>query len=170
MVTGSSPLIKIRNFRLTPLELLIIVFIILGIIFLVTTWSSSGSTTETVNPGEAPASSVWEQTIAASERTAREVSALREELAQLKEQLQAQKNTELLGKRLDELEQRMAALEKGSPAQTSRTVIEHVVAAGETLNGIAQKYSVPVASLRQWNKIPVGSPIRPGQKLRLTAP
>lgn len=45
--------------------------------------------------------------------------------------------------------------------------IEHTVAPGETLGGIAQRYGVKLSDLRKWNKKVKGDSIREGQKLRV---
>ena len=47
--------------------------------------------------------------------------------------------------------------------------IEHTVAPGETLGGIAHRYGVKLGDLRKWNKIK-GDRIRDGQKLRVEVP
>ena len=44
--------------------------------------------------------------------------------------------------------------------------ITHTVRRGETLRGIASKYGVPVADLRQWNRIKTAS-VRTGTRLRI---
>lgn len=46
----------------------------------------------------------------------------------------------------------------------------HLVAAGDTLYGIAQKYGISIASLYAWNAMNAQSIIYPGQSIVITAP
>jgi len=48
--------------------------------------------------------------------------------------------------------------------------IEHTVAPGETLGGIAHRYGVKLGDLRKWNSKVKGDRIREGQKLRVEVP
>lgn len=54
-----------------------------------------------------------------------------------------------------------------TPASGSQT---HVVAAGDTLFGIAQKYGTSTASLYAWNGLSAASIIYPGQSIVVSAP
>jgi membrane-bound lytic murein transglycosylase D len=47
---------------------------------------------------------------------------------------------------------------------------EHTVAKGETLSGIAEKYSLVTNDLKKWNGLDAKASIRVGQKLKLKAP
>lgn len=53
-----------------------------------------------------------------------------------------------------------------SATQGGANVITHTVKSGQTLGGIAARYGVSVAKIRQWNNIQ-GSMIRTGQKIRI---
>lgn len=46
-------------------------------------------------------------------------------------------------------------------------VIEHVVASGDTLWGIARRHRVSVAQLQEWNRLGGSSTIRPGDRIRI---
>jgi membrane-bound lytic murein transglycosylase D len=65
----------------------------------------------------------------------------------------------------------LARADDASPAPASaaggRT---HVVRRGETLSGIARRYGISQAKLREWNGLNQAGHIRAGQKLRLSAP
>ncbi len=54
---------------------------------------------------------------------------------------------------------------KQAPAASSN-IIYHKVKSGQTLGGIAARYGVSVAKIRQWNGIK-GSMIKPGQRLKI---
>ena len=54
------------------------------------------------------------------------------------------------------------------PPTAERQAIEHVVSAGETLGGIAQRYGTTVPAIRENNEI-AGTVIVPGQRLRIVA-
>jgi lipoprotein NlpD len=59
------------------------------------------------------------------------------------------------------------------PAEAPHRVREggiHVVAAGETLYGIARRYGLDHRDLARWNRLGDGALIYAGQRLRLTAP
>jgi LysM repeat protein len=43
----------------------------------------------------------------------------------------------------------------------------HTVRKGETLSGIARRYHVSAAQLRNWNHLPKSGTVRVGQKLRI---
>lgn len=151
MPSISSPIIKWRNFRLTPLELLIIVLTILGIIFLVSTWNRD---TENGQPA-AQNASVWEQATQASEHTAQMLQQLNTEIIALQQTIKT-------------LEQRLQKLEQGGqntapPAANTM----YTVKPGDTLSSIAQAHNVSLIDLRAWNKLSPSTPIKAGQKLSL---
>lgn len=52
----------------------------------------------------------------------------------------------------------------GSATADSGRRVQYVVRKGDTLHEISRKFSVTVAQLREWNRLP-GSNIRPGQKI-----
>jgi membrane-bound lytic murein transglycosylase D len=54
------------------------------------------------------------------------------------------------------------------PEPASRAPVTHIVRRGETLSGIARRYAVSQASLREANKLPANGAIRAGQKLTIT--
>jgi hypothetical protein len=64
-------------------------------------------------------------------------------------------------KRVDHIEERLADIEGKSKY--------HVVARGESLPEIAQKYGLTVDELRNLNKMTPRQPIQPGQKLLVSA-
>jgi membrane-bound lytic murein transglycosylase D len=53
------------------------------------------------------------------------------------------------------------------PSITGKTIrrIRYVVRRGDSLWNISRRFRVTVPSLREWNRIAEGSPIRPGQRL-----
>lgn len=55
----------------------------------------------------------------------------------------------------------------GGPAITGKTIrrIRYVVRRGDSLWDISRRFRVTVPSLREWNRITEGAPIRPGQRL-----
>ena len=61
------------------------------------------------------------------------------------------------------------ALMTAVPSEAFAGRVEHTVAPGETLGGIARRYGVKLNDLRKWNKIK-GDRIREGQKLRVEVP
>lgn len=156
MPSISSPVIRWRNFRLTPLELLIIVLTVLGIIFLISTWNRETEKSAPV----ANTASIWEQATAASEHNAQLLEQLRKENTALQQSMQ-------------NMEQRLRALEQNRPANNSapsaaaNTPNQYTVKTGDTLNSIAQKHNVSVADLRAWNKLAPDVPIKAGQKLNM---
>jgi len=64
-------------------------------------------------------------------------------------------------KRVDRIEERLAGIEEKTKY--------HVVARGESLPQIAQKYGLGVDELRNLNKMAPRQPIQPGQKLLVSA-
>ncbi len=60
-----------------------------------------------------------------------------------------------------------ALVREGEP--TRRGPLTHIVRSGETLSGIAAKYSVTQASIRSANRLPSSGLIRAGQKLTIAA-
>jgi len=52
-------------------------------------------------------------------------------------------------------------------ASRSKSTRTHKVASGQTLSGIAAKYNVSVAALKQENKLPKSGVIKPGMKLKI---
>ena len=68
----------------------------------------------------------------------------------------------------------LTAKKPGGPTTASRAET-HVVKAGDTLAGIAKRYRVSLADIRQWNTLGAGDTLRPGDRLvvadlRLSAP
>ena len=59
----------------------------------------------------------------------------------------------------------LAATSGGKPA--TKRPKTHTIQRGQTLSGIAKKYSVRLADLKRWNSIANANRIRPGQKLKL---
>ena len=51
--------------------------------------------------------------------------------------------------------------------QTPSPALSHKVKSGDTLYDIARRYGVTVKQLKQWNKLPPGNSIYPGQKLKV---
>jgi lipoprotein NlpD len=64
------------------------------------------------------------------------------------------------------IERSTAVVERGRAPR----VPEHVVVAGDTLYGIAFRHGLDFRQLAVWNDIPASFLIRPGQRLRLSAP
>lgn len=58
----------------------------------------------------------------------------------------------------------------GNAAPSTRSASSHVVRSGETLSVIGSRYRVSTSQLIGWNKLPSNGLIKPGQRLRLTAP
>jgi murein DD-endopeptidase MepM/ murein hydrolase activator NlpD len=56
-----------------------------------------------------------------------------------------------------------------TPPSGGATLVVHVVAAGETLWGISQAAQVSVGALAQANRLSEGSPLHPGQPLKIPA-
>jgi LysM repeat protein len=83
-----------------------------------------------------------------------------------------------LGKNLNQVNDRLAALEKAkkkaasgpAPAKKAQTASAkvHVVKAGETLYQISRKYDLSVDQLKQLNNMGKDVTIRPGQKLTVS--
>lgn len=55
----------------------------------------------------------------------------------------------------------------GATRAASAAAGSHVVARGETLSGIAQRFGTTVARLREWNGLPASGAIREGQRLQV---
>lgn len=158
----SSPIIQWRNFRLTPLELLIIVFIMLGIIFLIATWSRDIDKQAAQPPTELTMDAFVEQTIGINEGIVQQMEQLQAEVNTLKNQM-AEQNQQLAGLRAL-LEQRQQA----QPAASNPPLPnEHIVKTGETLQSIAGAYKISVRNLMEWNGLKANSVIKEGQHLRL---
>jgi LysM repeat protein len=115
--------------------------------------------------GNTPA--ILEEYLAASQRTAQELEALRQELARIG-QPDAAANQQLLS-RLELVEKRLAALEQTTAGGAGQGKGDtYVVRAGDSLGLIAEKFNIPAASLRKWNNIGPRGNIRAGQELRLS--
>lgn len=54
-----------------------------------------------------------------------------------------------------------------SESKTKVSKIVYKVKAGDTLSGIARRYDVPVARIRDWNKLSSGHVLRPGDQIKL---
>jgi LysM repeat protein len=168
MVNTGAPPGKGRNFRLTPLELLIILLAILAMIFLAASWNSGGENARSAaEPAAAP--SLAEQTL--SENSGQEMAALRQELEGWRRE--SSQTEEQILNRLEALEKRLDSL--SLPANETAVLPspqpdsnEYVVRSGDSLGQIAEKFHVPLASLRQWNNIGPRGEIRAGQRLRLS--
>jgi LysM repeat protein len=167
MVNASAPSAKGRNFRLTPLELLIILLAILGIMFLAASWNSG---IENARGSSGPAApSMTEQSLTAYENSNQQLMALRQDLEQIR-QSSIQAEQRMLN-RLEAMEKRLGALnlaaetgDSPSPAQEDK---EYVVKSGDSLGMIGEKFHIPVASLRKWNNIGPRGEIKAGQRLYL---
>jgi hypothetical protein len=135
---------------------------VLGVIFLAASWNVVASGQQDgAGSGNAPA--ILEEYLAASQRTAEELEALRQELARLS-QPDSAASQQLLS-RLELMEKRLAALEQRMSGSENDI---YVVKEGDSLSLIAEKFNIPAASLRKWNNIGPRGNIRAGQKLRLS--
>lgn len=115
-----NPLSGRRNFRLSPLEMLIVALIVLGVIYLLTLWISGFSappgTTATTNSLQA------EQAIIATERLGTRLDNLEKTLARLaKTKLKAAATDPKLAGRVDRLEKMVNALAKGKKVVALRS-------------------------------------------------
>lgn len=137
----SSRIVQWRNFRLTPIELLIIVLTILGIIFLVSTWSRNSSVPNNNT------TVVWEE----SGQAIQLMEQMREEISALQASL-------------EKMEKRLQTLEQAKPTPS---VSSHTVKAGDTLQSIAQEHKLSVDDLKAWNQLDDKSVLTAGQQLRL---
>ncbi len=169
MTPCSSPIIQWRNFRLTPLELLIILLTILGIIFLISTWTRTPDQPAAHAPTALSLDAIWEQAMNASEKANQQVEQLRAEITKLQQQLAEQKE------QIDKLQGvagRLQSLEQGRgappPAATVQPVRLYTVKAGDTLQSIARQNQISLQNLLAWNKLKVNEAIKVGQRLRLS--
>ncbi len=142
-----NPLSGRRNFRLSPLEMLIVALIVLGVIYLLTLWisgfSAPPSTTAATNSPQA------EQALIATEKLGTRLDHLEKTLTRLaKTKLKANATDPKLAGRVNRLEKMVNALAKGkkvvalhSPKQERRlTGLEHRLARlEERLNARAAK-------------------------------
>ena len=165
-----------RNFRLTPLELLIIVLVVFAIIFLISLWTRATGNSETpennliISP-----TSLLEQALVANEENIQKIKSLTQEIQKLqnsmeplKEELAAQKKEiDSLKKKLADYDPKLAiqSVNGSTPPRSESKEIIHRVAGGETLNSIAVKYKVTVKKLRSWNNLSDNALIKAGQKL-----
>ena len=78
-----------------------------------------------------------------------------------------------IAKKLNDMEEkinqmtRQNAVTAAAPDTKAGTGQYHIVQKGDTLYGISKKYGVKVEQLRKLNNLRQGSPIQPGQKLRV---
>ena len=158
-----------RNFRLTPLEMLIAVLAILGIIYLVSTWNQRGDSYPAQNAAMQESGALWQQALAANENSIQQFQLLQEEVAKLRDELAKQ------NQRLIHLEQRQETVAGGNaansvsfPTPTARPGY-HTVKANDTLQSLAGQYQLAVADLAAWNNLKPGAMLRVGQRLRLNS-
>jgi LysM repeat protein len=138
---------------------------VLGVIFLAASWQAVASgERDGAGPGNTPA--ILEEYLAASQRTAQELEALRQELTQAGLP-DAAANQQLLS-RLELVEKRLAALEQKTAGSGQVKGDTYVVKEGDSLSLIAEKFNIPAGSLRKWNNIGPRGNIRAGQELRLS--
>jgi hypothetical protein len=152
MVNNPPPLTQWRNFRLTPLELLVLVLALLGIIFLLSLWVQPNPVNN--SPSLNIDGAMNEHLIAQEAQTNEAINNLRRQ----QEDLRA---------RLDRLERQLA--NAGAPAAPiSAPPKVHIVQAGETLSALANKYKISLDNLMRWNNLKANSRLRAGQELRLS--
>ena len=58
----------------------------------------------------------------------------------------------------------------GGTSSSNRSATSHLVRSRETLSSIASRYDASIADLIAWNKLSKSGLIKPGQRIRLTAP
>jgi hypothetical protein len=146
MVSNPPPLLQWRNFRLTPLELLVLVLALLGIIFLISMWIQPGPVS---SPGFNIENAMNEHLMAQEAQTDAALSSLR-------------RQQEDLHRRLERLEQQLA--QAAAPAAAPKV---HIVKAGDTLPALATKYKISLDNLMQWNNLAPDAALRAGQELLL---
>ncbi|MCA1988805.1 MAG: hypothetical protein LDL07_06620, partial [Desulfarculus sp.] len=120
---SAPPLASRRNFRLSPLEIMVGVLIGVAVLYLITVWFSGGSSREVENPTPAivPGSMV-ERAVASSEKVLAEQVELSREVGGLRKQveaIQANRGGGTSGavdasqdRRLDELEKRLEQMSR----------------------------------------------------------
>ncbi|HUD42114.1 MAG TPA: LysM peptidoglycan-binding domain-containing protein [Dokdonella sp.] len=60
--------------------------------------------------------------------------------------------------------------EQAAPAADQAKAAIHVVKSGDTLGAIARRYRVKLAQLLRWNALSASATLRPGDRIRVTAP
>ncbi|WP_409290565.1 LysM peptidoglycan-binding domain-containing protein [Peribacillus sp. SCS-37] len=88
-------------------------------------------------------------------------------VAQLKEMNKLKTDAIFLGQTLQVPDKKPAAKPAPKPAAPKQTV--YTVVKGDSLDKIARKYKTTVSSLKKWNSLE-NDTIKPGQKLKVTAP
>ena len=163
MPSFSSPIMQWRNFRLTPLEMLIALLAVLGIIYLASTWSRNGDSYPVQNAVVQEPNSPWQQLLTASENSSQQIMLLQKEVASLRTELAEQ------NQRLNILEQHQGVASRGNasaqlPADRPKY---HKVKSGETLSSLAQLYQLSATDLAAWNNLKPSAALKVGQRLRL---
>jgi LysM repeat protein len=152
MVSNPPSLWQWRNFRLTPLELLVLVLALLGIIFLISMWVQPSPVS---NPSFNIDSAMNEHLMAQETQTNEALNSLRQQQEDLR-------------KRVDSLERQLQQAAIREPTAPESRPQVHIVKAGDTLQALADKYKISLNNLMRWNKLASGARLRVGQELLLT--
>ena len=154
-----------RNFRLSPLEMLIVALIILGVLYLMTIWVNSllgqGSQARETHSSPLPLAQM-EQFLIASEKAAAKLSSLeksleqsRKEVADLKKSLASGSGNKALALRVSQMEKKLAGLKSapaGNPAKADAALAAKV---GALEKAVAQN-SKASAKIKELEKTAAG--------------
>lgn len=153
-----------QRFKLSALEILFGILILLGVIYIgyfILFQESSGAVSKLQKKINVMETSSREQ----AEKVNRSLKAIQENEAQLEGRLKSQEalNRDLLAK-VGKMEKRLAGETKPTPPKEK---IHYRVKKGETLQTIAKKFKVSADDLARWNKLDKNRPVRPGDSLVL---
>ena len=158
-----------RNFRLSPLEMLIVALIILGVLYLMTIWVNSllnqGSGSRDVQSAPVPLAQM-EQVLIASEKASTKLISMekaleqaRKEVAELKKDLAKGSGNKALAIRVSSLEKKLAGSKAGPGGPPLKTDPILMAKVGELEKAVAQNTKL-AARVRELEKNL--QPMKPG--------
>lgn len=154
-----------QRFKLSALEILFGILILLGLIYIgyfILFQDSSGTASKLQKKITVMETSSLEQ----AEKFDRRLKTIQENQVQLESRLKSLEtlSQDLLAK-VGKMEKRLTVESKPSP---SKEKIQYKVKKGETLQSIAKKFKVSPDDLTRWNKLDKNRPIRPGDTLAIS--